>query len=97
MNNWIPALFNIGRKQNILRMFGRRRNNRWMMWTSMLGLGVSAVSYGVRRNRNRNMMNPIQNLMNNFRFRNAGQTSKMANLTKFAKEFVPNKDSNTNK
>jgi hypothetical protein len=97
LNNWIPALFNIGRRQNILKMFGRRRNNRGMMWASMLGLGVSAAAYGLRRNRNRNMQDPVQNLMNNFRLRNDGQMPKMANLTEFSKELAPNNDPSTNK
>ncbi|MBU8880873.1 hypothetical protein BGM26_18120 [Bacillus sp. FJAT-29790] len=97
MNNWIPLLFRIGRKQNILNMFGRRRNNKGMMWASLLGLGVSAAAYGFGRNRNKNKQNPVQNLMNNFQFKNAGQIPKMANLTEFAKELVPNKSSDTNK
>jgi hypothetical protein len=27
LNNWITALFNMGRRQPLLNMFGRRRNN----------------------------------------------------------------------
>jgi len=67
MNNWIPALLNTGRKQNIFTMFGRKRNNRGMLWTSLFGLGVSAAAYGLRRNQNRNMLRPVQNVMNNIR------------------------------
>ena len=67
MNNWIPALLNTGRKQNIFNMFGRKRNNRGMLWASLLGLGVSAAAYGLRRNQNRNMLRPVQNVMNNIR------------------------------
>jgi hypothetical protein len=92
--NWITALFNIGRRQNLLNMFGRRGNNRGIMWVSMLGLGVSAAAYGLRRNRNRNMLSPVQNLMNKFRFRNTDQMPKMANLTEFSNELVPNKNTN---
>ncbi|KAB2332135.1 hypothetical protein F7731_17775 [Cytobacillus depressus] len=97
MNNWIQLLFRLGRRQNLLNMFGRRRNNRGMMWASLLGLGASAAAYGLGRNRKNNMQNPVQNLMNNFQFRSAGQMPKMANLTEFAKELVPNRGSNTNK
>lgn len=97
LNNWITALFNMGGRQNILNMLGRRRNNRGMIWASLLGLGVSAAVYGLRRTQNRNMTNPLQNLMNNFRFNNALQMPKMANLTEFSEELVPNKNSNTNK
>ncbi len=97
LNNWITALFKIGRRQNILNMFGRRRNNRGMIWASILGLGISAATYGLSRNRKRNMLSPVQNLMKNFQFRNIAQMPNMANLTEFAKELVPNKNSNTNK
>jgi Na+(H+)/acetate symporter ActP len=93
LNNWIPALFNLGRRQNILNMFGRRRNNRGMMWASLLGLGVSAAAYGLGRNQNRNMMAPFQNLISNFRTRNSGQMPNMAALTEFSKELAPNRES----
>jgi hypothetical protein len=95
LNNWIPVLFNLGRRQNISRVFGRR-NNRGMMWASLLGLGVSAAAYGLGRNRNRNMMAPIQDLLNNIQNRNSRQMPNMANLTEFSKELAPNKDSNKN-
>lgn len=68
-----------------------------MMWASMLGLGISAAAYGLRRNRNKNMLIPIQNLMNNFRARNDGQMPKMASVTEFSKELVPYKDPFANK
>lgn len=98
MNNWMKALFNTGRRQSLFNMMGKRRNNRGMVWASLLGLGVSAVTYGWRRNRNGNMLAPVQNLMNNFRSQNAGQMSKMAtSLTEFSKEIVPTKDRFTNK
>lgn len=92
-------LFNIGGSQQFLNMFGRRRNNRSMIWGSLLGLGVSAAAYGLRRNRNGNgnMMQPVQNLMNNFRTRNNVQIPNMAALTEFSKEIVPNKNPLTNK
>ena len=67
MNNWIPALLNTGRKQNTFKMFGRKRNNRGMLWTSLFGLGVSAAAYGLRRKQNRNTLRPVQNVMNNIR------------------------------
>jgi hypothetical protein len=78
-------------------MFGRRRNNRGMVWASILGLGISAATYGLSRNRNKNMLSPVQNIMKNFQYRNIAQTPNMANLTEFSKELVPNKNSNTNK
>lgn len=97
LNNWISALLNTGRRQNILKMFGRKRNNRGMMWASLLGLGVSAAAYGLGRNRNRNILRPVQNVMNNIRIRTASQMPKAAAITEFSKELVPDKNPLTNK
>jgi hypothetical protein len=69
MNNWKTALLNTGGRRN-----GRKGNNRGMMWASLLGLGVSAAVYGLRRNRN--MMRPVQNAMNNIRTRTAGSSTQ---------------------
>lgn len=81
-----------GRRQTLFNMFGRRRNNRGMMWASLLGLGVSAAAYGLRRSRNKNMLQPLQNLMSNFRFQKSAQMPNMAGLTEFSKEIIPNKN-----
>lgn len=97
MNNWITALFNMGRRQPLLNMFGRRRNNNGMMWASVLGLGISAAVYGLRRNQNRKMQNPVQNLMNIFPMGKSVQKLNMAGLTEFAKELIPGKNPFTNK
>lgn len=79
-------------KQNILNMLGRKRNNRGMIWASILGLGVSAVAYGFKRNGNRKWKNPIpasvQNFVNNTRTHNASQV----HLTEFSKELEPYKE-----
>jgi hypothetical protein len=97
LNNWLNALFNTGRMtgrmQPFLNMFGRRRrrNNRGMLWGSLLSLGLSAAAYGLTRNRNRNMARPLQNLMNNTRMGNF-QKPNMAGLTEFAEELTPNKN-----
>ncbi|MCQ6274892.1 hypothetical protein JMM81_07930 [Bacillus sp. V3B] len=97
MNNWIPALLNTGRKQNMFKMFGRKRNNRGMMWASLLGLGVSAVAYRLRRNQNRNMLRPVQNAVNSIRTQTTGNMPNVAAVTEFAKELVPDKNSLTKK
>jgi hypothetical protein len=94
MNNWIPALLNTKRKQNIFKIFGRKRNNRGMVWASLLGLGVSAATYGLKRNQNRNMLRPVQNVMNNIRMRTTSNRPNVAAVTEFAKELVPNMKSN---
>lgn len=94
LNNWITALLNIS--QPLLKTFQRRRNNRGMIWGSLLGLGVSAALYGISRNRNRNMLQPLQNLMNNTRM-GTFLKPNMVGVTEFAKEFVPNKNQLNNK
>jgi hypothetical protein len=97
LNNWITGLLNIGRRQPFLNMFGRRRNNRGIMWGSLLGLGLSVAAYGVGRNGNRNMGRTIQNLLNNFGKGKTTLTPNIAGLTEFSKELIPNNNPNTKK
>ncbi|MEH7355772.1 hypothetical protein V7150_19775 [Neobacillus drentensis] len=97
MNNWITALFNMRRRQTLLNMFGRRRNNNGIMWASVLGLGISAAVYGLTRNQNGKMQNPGQYLTNIFPMGKNAQRLNMAGLTEFAKELIPNKNPFTNK
>lgn len=90
MNNGIPALLNTKRKQNIFKMFGRKRNNRGIVWASLLGLGIStATYYGLKRNQNRYMLRTIQNVMNNIRMRTTDNMPSVAVVTELAKELVP--------
>lgn len=93
MNNWITALFKMGKNQPFSNIFGRRRNKNGMMWGSLLSIGISAAAYGFRRYRNRNLTKPIQDLMNNSGIGNVKRPN-MAGLTEFAKEIVPNKMNN---
>ncbi|MGE8205744.1 hypothetical protein ACQKP0_14400 [Heyndrickxia sp. NPDC080065] len=95
MNKWIATLFNIGGRNNFLKMLGIRRNNRGMMWMSLLGVGVSAAIFGLSRNRNKNMLGPLQNFMKNSRMPNFGQMQNMA--TEFSKELMPNNDQSNKK
>ncbi|USK72002.1 hypothetical protein [Peribacillus asahii] len=97
MNNWISALLNIGMGKNMLKMFGRKRNNRGMMWTSLLGLGVSAAAYGLGKNRNRNMQNPVEHVTNRSRTQTANPMLKAAALAEFSKELGLDKNPSTKK
>ncbi len=98
LNNWISALFNTGRMQPLLNMFGRkRRRNRGMLWGSLLSLGLSAAAYGFTRNRGRNMARPFQKLMNNTAQMTNFQKPNMAGLTEFAEELTSNKNPINNK
>ena len=80
-------------------MFGRKRNNSGMMWTSLLGLGVSAIAYGLSKSRNRNMQNPVEHVTN----RSRAQTTQTANpmlkaaLAEFSEELGLDKDPSTKK
>ncbi len=96
MNNRIQ-LGNSGRRQNLLKMFGRKRKNRGMMWASLIGLGVSAAVYGIGKNRNSDMLRPVQNIMESIRTRTAGPMPNVAAITEFSKELVPDKNPLTNK
>lgn len=67
MNNfrWLTSLLNVGR--NNKGIFGKRRNNRGMLF-SLMGLGVGAVTtYGMTRGRG-NKMAPatVQTMMSRF-------------------------------
>ncbi|AIE59758.1 hypothetical protein [Bacillus methanolicus] len=95
--NWIAALFNKGRRQPFLNRFIRRRNNKGVMWGSLLVLGISAAVFGLGRNRNKNMVRPIQNLKNNFRMEKGSQKLNLTGLTEFAKELIPDKNQFTKK
>ncbi|WP_251555514.1 hypothetical protein [Neobacillus muris] len=92
MNNWVNTFFSTRQGQNLIKMFNRRRNNRGILWASLIGLGVSAAAvFGLRRNGNRNILAPVQNFTNNVR--NNGQMKRMATaVTEFSKELVPNKN-----
>ena len=67
------------------------------MYGSLLGLGLSVAAYGLRRNGNRNMGLPIQNLLNNFGKGKTTLTPNIAGLTEFSKELIPNNNRNTKK
>ncbi|WP_205439578.1 hypothetical protein [Peribacillus alkalitolerans] len=90
MNNWLPVLFGMAKRQNILRMFGRKRNNRGMLWATLIGLGVSAAAFGIGRNRQNNIADSAQSLMTDFKLPNLGKMPKMAALAEFAEELTPN-------
>ena len=77
-------------------MFGRKRNNNGMMWTSLLGLGISAVAYGLGKNRNRNMQTPVEHVTNRSRTQTANPMLKAA-LAEFSTELGLDKNPSTKK
>ncbi|MGJ7922371.1 hypothetical protein [Neobacillus sp. LXY-4] len=91
-NNWMKMLINLSKNG-----FGRRRNNRGIMWASLIGLGMSAATYFMGRNQNRNdRTTKLQGLMQNFQqTKNAGMPN-FAGLTEFAEEITPKPGASAN-
>ncbi|RID84112.1 hypothetical protein D1953_14620 [Peribacillus asahii] len=80
----------------MFKIFGRKRNNNGMMWASLLGLGVSAVAYGLSKNRNGNMQKPVEHVTNRSRTQTANPMLKAA-LAEFSEELGLDKDPSTKK
>jgi hypothetical protein len=85
-------LFNFGRNRGmwnqLLRLTGRRSNNN-AIWT-ILGLGVAAAAFSMRRRRNAYYMtpNPIQRLMRGINsFMNQRRMPNLATM-EFSKEIA---------
>ncbi|WP_102275714.1 hypothetical protein [Cytobacillus massiliigabonensis] len=97
MNNWLAALFNTMSKQNMMKMFGRKKNNKGIVMASLLGLGISAAAYGLKRNQSSNMLRPIQKVMNSMQMGRNGDKQTNLALAEFAKELGPDLKSLTNK
>ena len=85
----------------ILKIMGLKRDNRRVMWTSLIGLGVSAAAFRIKRNKNRSNGNrALQNMMNKVQSNGNFQAANIAGLAEFAKEIIPvagktNKNNNT--
>ncbi|WP_141433611.1 hypothetical protein [Bacillus sp. 03113] len=92
MNNWVANLLS-GRRPSILQLFGRRRRNRGMFWWSLLGIGVSAAAYRMRRTQSRaQIMNAVQSMLRNKNTKTKPfRTPHEAAITEFSNEISPNK------
>lgn len=87
MLKWMMALFNMGKKQNFLTLFSKKRKSKGWVWSSLLGLGVSALVYGIGRNRPKNDGQLFQNMLNSIR--SNGGNQNLANLMEISNEIVP--------
>jgi hypothetical protein len=86
LNNVINTLTKMGKRSNML---GRRRKNRAIVWTSLIGLGASAAAYGLKKNRrNIDLSRTIQNAMNSMQKANMGRNMASA-FSEFSKELAP--------
>ncbi|WP_057767259.1 hypothetical protein [Cytobacillus praedii] len=97
MNSWIAALFNTMSMQNTMKIFGRKRNNKGIVWASIVGLGISAAAYGLKRNQSSNRSLPIQKILNSIQMGTNSNKQNIPALAEFAKELGPDIKSLTNK
>lgn len=88
---------NLGRKQDIFKGFGKKGTNKGMLWASLAGLGVSAAIYGMRKNGNKDVKQPLQHVMENFRTQSPNQMAIASAIAEFSKELTPDKNLNKNK
>ncbi|QOR68088.1 hypothetical protein IM538_08255 [Cytobacillus suaedae] len=94
MNNIISILMNLMKNQDLLSMFGRKKDSKGWLWGSIIGMGIGAAL--VSLSKNRNMMDSVKNMTNNM---NLGQKGSMPNfnlaaLTEFSKELTPKRRQN---
>jgi hypothetical protein len=88
LNNVFNTLSKMGKNKRS-NMLGRRRKNRTMMWTSLIGLGVSAAAYGMKKNRkNGDLSRSIQTAMSSMQNANLGRNMASA-FNEFSKELMP--------
>lgn len=62
-----------------------------MLWASLIGLGVSAAAFGLRRKQNNQLLQPIQNMIKNFQ---PNQLQNQQSFAEFSKELMPNNNNN---
>lgn len=100
----MTSLFKSARKQPFIRMFTRKRNNNGAMWASLIGLGISAVMFGLNKGQNKGQnkganvpipngqstgtMGSIQNLLQNNPFKASPSTMNDAAITEFSEELI---------
>ena len=69
------------------QMFGKRQNNKSLMWT-LLGIGAGAAAYKMKRNRNVHLSRTVQNVMDTMQ--NGNLTRNMSSaMAEFSQELMP--------
>src|SRR4051794_7803543 len=79
MRNMINPFFN---------MVGKKRKRRGTMWASLLGLGISAAVFGLTRGKRKNMVQPIQNLVQRFTPKTNLNNMNNTALAEFSEELL---------
>ena len=75
-------------KQPIFKMFAKKQKNRGALWASLLGLGISAVVYGVTKGKRKIPTLPFQNMVKNFTPGNKINLMDNSALTEFSDELL---------
>jgi hypothetical protein len=57
MRNMVKPFFNL---------FGKKRKSRGSMWVSLIGVGISAAVFGLARGKRKNIIQPIQDVVQSF-------------------------------
>lgn len=68
-------------------MFGKRRKSRGSMWISLLGVGISAAVFGLTRGKRKNIVQPIQDVVQSFTPKNNININNTA-LAEFSEELL---------
>jgi hypothetical protein len=68
-------------------MFGVKRKSRGAMWVSLLGVGISAVVFGLTRGKRKNMVQPFQDVVQSFTPKNNINFNNTA-LAEFSEELL---------
>lgn len=68
-------------------MFGRKRKSRGNMWISLLGVGISAAVFGLTRGKRKNIVQPIQDVVQSFTPKNNININNTA-LAEFSEELL---------
>lgn len=98
MNNLLSRFFNMMGKQNVYKMFWKKRTNNRMIWASIISVIVSAAAYFLRKNQGigNQANNSVQNVMNSLMTAQTTKTIPNAVMAEFAKELLPGNTNQTN-
>ena len=83
-------------KMPFLNLFMPKRKSRGTMWASLLGLGISAAVFGMKRGKRSDITRPIQNAVRNFTPKTNINLMDNAALTEFSEELLTSALNNNN-
>jgi hypothetical protein len=74
--------------QSFFKMFARKRKSSGAMWASLLGIGISAVVFGVTKGKRKEHALPFQNAVKNFAPKANLNLMDNAAITEFSEELL---------